>query len=127
MNPQIEAALRAAMKLDGEIGDVLIDQAICVMKGDEKSPESPLRYIPFKKLYEMSGLNKGLVAKYMKLGVLERAYRPGKQAAIGVTRESYRRLTTRHTKNWPPEMEAMVRSRIRNTQAYHPKDIATVP
>lgn len=63
----------------------------------------------------------------MKLGVLERAYRPGKQAAIGVTRESYRRLTTRHTKNWPPEMEAMVRSRIRNTQAYHPKDIATVP
>lgn len=127
MKPQIEAALRAAMKLDGEIGDVLIDQAICVMKGDEKSPESPLRYIPFKELYEMSGLNKGLVAKYMKLGVLERAYRPGKQAAIGVTRESYRRLTTRHTKNWPPEMEAMVRSRIRNTQAYHPKDIATVP
>ena len=97
MNPEAEAAIRTVLKMDGSISGRTIEEAICVMKGDDKNPISPLHYITFKELYEISGLRPATIRDYTRWGVLKPVYHPGRQPAVGVTRESYRRMTERRT------------------------------
>lgn len=97
MNSKIEAVIRSILKADGSVSERTIEEALCVMKGDDKNPISPLHYITFKELYEISSLKPATIRDYTRWGLLKPVYHPGRQPAIGVTRESYRRMTERRT------------------------------
>lgn len=118
MKIEIEATIRSVLKMDGGLTDLRIEEAICIMKDDRDNPISPLHYIRYKELCEISQLHRQTIEKYIQLGILKRAYKPGRQIAIGVTRESYDLLTSRDSKTWPEEVEAKVRSKIHAYQAH---------
>lgn len=118
MKPQVEAAIRTVLKADTEIDPAKAEAAIALIKGDLDDPINPLHAIPYKELFQISGLPRVTIEKYIQLGVLDRAYSPRRRLAIGVTRKSYYRLTSRQSKNWPSELEAKVRSKIHLFQAH---------
>ena len=101
MKPAVEQSIRSVLALDGEIPQRHIEEAICVMKGDDKNPISPLHYVRFKEVYELTGLTPTSISSYIKQGILEPVYHPGRNIIpIGVTRKSYKRMTERRTPYW---------------------------
>lgn len=118
MKPQVEATIRTVLKTDPELDSAKIEAAIAIIKGDLDDPINPLHAIPYKELFQISGLPRVTIEKYIQLGVLDRAYSPRRRLAIGVTRKSYYRLTARQSKHWPSEIETKIRSRIHAYQAH---------
>lgn len=95
MKPETKRRLSLLLAADKTIRPALADKAIGFLNRDKDPVNDPTRIVLYKDAVKLLGLNRITIEQYIQQGLLERAYEPRRKQAVGVTRESYIRLTTK--------------------------------
>ena len=96
MKTQTEMAVRNILEMDDEINKQDIDRAIDVLRGkkDETGTEGLVHVLRRKEVMELLHIHRRTLDYYIDMGYLDRVYGGGKKA-IGISRESFIRFTSR--------------------------------
>lgn len=96
MTSQTEMTLRSLLAMDPEISQPLVEQAIDSLHHREVPPKELTQVIRYKELIKLLGVTRKSISYYVRKGYLDRVYGCGRERAIGVSRDSYMRFTSRH-------------------------------
>ena len=95
MKRQTREFLALLFKSDETIRPDLADKALRFLDRDREPQNDPTQIVLYKDAVRFLGVDRFTIEGYIQKGLLERAYDPRRKLAVGVTRESYIRLTTR--------------------------------
>lgn len=93
MKAQTEAAIRSIAGMDPEVKAENLEKAIRYLKG-EADGEPTVEMMKRKDVMSLLHITRRTLDSYLERGLLDRVYGGGKKA-IGVSRESFIRFTTR--------------------------------
>ena len=93
MKAQTEAAIRNIVGLDPEVKQENIERAIRYLKGESEGGEE-IAVMKRQDVMKLLHITRRTLDNYLERGLLDRVYAGGKKA-IGVSRESFIRFTTR--------------------------------
>jgi len=96
MKAQTEAALRGLLGMDEEIAKENIEKAIAYLRG-ERTDDELVHVIKYKDVLSLLHCHRRTLEYYIAKGYLTRVYGGGTRA-IGVSRESFIRFTTKRVK-----------------------------
>lgn len=96
MKTQTETAVRNILEMDDEVVKQDIERAIDVLRGkkDETGTEGLVQVLRRKDVMNLLRIHRRTLDYYIDMGYLDRVYGGGKKA-IGISRESFIRFTTR--------------------------------
>ena len=94
MKAQTEAAIRNIVAIDTEIKQSDLEKAINVLRGNSDGTEGLVHVLRRKEVMKLLGVHRRTLDYYLDKGYLDRVYGGGKRA-IGVSRESFERFTSR--------------------------------
>lgn len=101
MKPETKDFLTLLLKSDKSVKPELAERAINFLNRDKDPDNDPTRVVLYKDAVRLLGLNRITIEWYIGKGLLDRAYDRRRKLAVGVTRESYVRLTTREPNGEP--------------------------
>ena len=101
MKAQTKDFLTLLFKADETVSPELADKAIRFLDRDREPQNDPTQVVLYKDAVRFLGLDRFTIEGYIQKGLLDRAYDPRRKQAVGVTRESYIRLTTRQPEGTP--------------------------
>ena len=93
MKAQTEAAIRNIAGLDPEVKQENIEKAIRYLNGETDGPNE-VEVMKRKDVMALLRITRRTLDNYLERGLMDRVYAGGKKA-IGVSRESFIRFTTR--------------------------------
>ena len=94
MKVETEQMIRSMAKMDGEVNPNDLERAINIMRGVKDDNLDLVHVIRRKDAMKMLGVHRRTLDYYLKMGYLDRVYGGG-QRAIGISRESFIRFTSR--------------------------------
>ena len=95
MKRQTREFLALLLKSDETVCPELADKALRFLDRDREPQNDPTQIVLYEDVVRFLGLDRFTIEGYIQKGLLDRAYDPRRKLAVGVTRESYIRLTTR--------------------------------
>lgn len=101
MKQETKERLALVLAADETIRPCLIEKAIGFLNRDKDLANDPTRIVLYKDVVRLLGLNRFTIERYIQKGLLVRAYEPRRKQAVGITRDSYIRLTTRTPEGEP--------------------------
>ena len=101
MKRQTREFLALLFKSDETIRPDLADKALRFLDRDREPQNDPTQIVLYKDAVRFLGVDRFTIEGYIQKGLLERAYDPRRKLAVGVTRESYIRFTTRQPTGEP--------------------------
>ena len=101
MKRQTREFLALLFKSDETIRPDLADKALRFLDRDREPLNDPTQIVLYKDAVRFLGVDRFTIEGYIQKGLLERAYDPRRKLAVGVTKESYIRLTTRQPTGEP--------------------------
>lgn len=94
MNPKIETAVRAVLKVDPEYNPALTDAAVDILKGRSAAALRKVdrfdHVVPRKKVAEILHVHVTTVDRLVRLGHLKRVHGTGTHKGLGISAESLR-------------------------------------
>ena len=96
MTSQTEMTLRSLLAMDPEVSQPVVEQAIDSLHHRVAPQQELTQVIRYKELMKLLGVTRKSISYYVRKGYLDRVYGCGRQRAIGVSKESYVRFTSRH-------------------------------
>lgn len=94
MKIQTELAIRSIAGTDAEITPDNLEKALRVLRGIPDSTDDLIHVLRRKEVEELLHVHRRTIDYYLDNGYLDRVYGGGKRA-IGISRESFIRFTTR--------------------------------
>ena len=101
MKRQTREFLALLLKSDETVSAELADKALRFLDRDREPQNDPTQIVLYEDVVKFLGLDRFTIEGYIQKGLLDRAYDPRRKLAVGVTRESYIRLTTRQPAGEP--------------------------
>ena len=93
MKAQTEAAIRSIAGMDSDVRQEDVEKAIRFLKG-ESDAQPEIEVMKRKDVMSLLRITRRTLDNYLERGLMDRVYAGGKKA-IGVSRESFIRFTTR--------------------------------
>ena len=96
MTPQTEMTLRSLLAMDHEVRQELVERAVDALHHRNEPERELTQVIRYKDAMKLLGVSRDTINYYVRHGHLERVYGCGRQRALGISKESYVRFTSRH-------------------------------
>ena len=94
MKRETEEMIRNLVKVDGEIDPNDAERALNVLRGVKEGTEELVHVMKRKDVIKLLGIHRRTLDYYVSKGYLDNVYGGG-QRAIGISRESFIRFTTK--------------------------------
>ena len=96
MTPQTEMTFRSLLAMDQEVRQELVERAVDARHLRLVRQRELSQVIRYKDAMKLLGVSRDTINYYVRHGHLERVYGCGRQRALGISKASYVRFTTRH-------------------------------